>query len=66
MSQFDKIISRFNTDSVRWDKYNKDIIPLWVADMDFETPQCVVNAITKRLDHKVLVTPMRHINSKRK
>ena len=53
MSQFDKIISRFNTDSVRWDKYNKDIIPLWVADMDFETPQCVVDAITKRLDHKV-------------
>ena len=53
MSQFDEIISRFNTDSVRWDKYNKDIIPLWVADMDFETPQCVIDAITKRLDHKV-------------
>ena len=53
MNQFDNVISRFNTDSVRWDKYNKDIIPLWVADMDFETPQCVVDAITKRLDHKV-------------
>ena len=53
MNQFDNVISRFNTDSVRWDKYNKDIIPLWVADMDFETPQCVVDAVTKRLDHKV-------------
>ena len=53
MNQFDKIISRFNTDSVRWDKYNKDIIPLWVADMDFETPQCVIDAVVKRLDHKV-------------
>jgi cystathionine beta-lyase len=53
MNQFDKVFSRFNTDSVRWDKYNKDIIPLWVADMDFETPQCVVDAVTKRLDHKV-------------
>lgn len=53
MNQFDKLISRFNTDSVRWDKYNKDIIPLWVADMDFETPQCVIDAVTKRLDHKV-------------
>jgi len=53
MNSLDKIISRFNTDSVRWDKYNKDIIPLWVADMDFETPQCVIDAITKRLDHKV-------------
>ena len=53
MNQFDKVISRFNTDSVRWDKYNKDIIPLWVADMDFETPQCVIDFITKRLDHKV-------------
>ena len=53
MNQFDKVISRFNTDSVRWDKYNKDIIPLWVADMDFETPQCVIDAVTKRLNHKV-------------
>ena len=53
MNQFDKIISRFNTDSVRWDKYNKDIIPLWVADMDFETPQCVIDAVSKRLNHKV-------------
>ncbi|MGA0449214.1 MAG: MalY/PatB family protein, partial [Methylophilaceae bacterium] len=53
MSKFDKLISRFHTDSVRWDKYNKDIIPLWVADMDFETPQCVIDAMTKRLDHKV-------------
>ena len=53
MNQFDKVISRFNTDSVRWDKYNKDIIPLWVADMDFETPQCVIDAVATRLDHKV-------------
>ena len=53
MNQFDKVISRFNTDSVRWDKYNKDIIPLWVADMDFESPQCVIDAVTKRLNHKV-------------
>ena len=53
MNQFDKIISRFNTDSIRWDKYNKDIIPLWVADMDFETPQCVIDAVSKRLNHKV-------------
>ena len=53
MNQFDKIISRFNTDSIRWNKYNKDIIPLWVADMDFETPQCVIDAVSKRLNHKV-------------
>ncbi|EDZ64825.1 aminotransferase [beta proteobacterium KB13] len=53
MNQFDKVISRFNSDSVRWDKYNKDIIPLWVADMDFETPQCVIDAVAKRLNHKI-------------
>ena len=53
MNQFSNVISRFNTDSVRWDKYNKDIIPLWVADMDFETPQCVIEAVTKRFNHKV-------------
>ena len=53
MNQFDKVISRFSTDSVRWDMFNKETIPLWVADMDFESPQCVIDAVAKRLDHKV-------------
>ena len=34
---FDELVDRTNTDSFKWEKYkNQDIIPLWVADMDFK------------------------------
>lgn len=53
---FDKIWERRGHDAVKWDnplfvKDNKDIIPMWVADMDFATPDCVVDAMKKRLEH---------------
>jgi len=52
--EFDKIVDRTNTGSLKWDKYkNRDIIPLWVADMDFAAPQCVVDALRERVEHGV-------------
>lgn len=56
---FDEIIDREGTDSVKWDDYKKrwnrdDLLPLWVADMDFRTPPFVINALKERLDHEVL------------
>ncbi len=56
---FDKIIKRANTDSVKYDLREDyfgraDVIPMWVADMDFETPPCVMNALKKRLEHPVM------------
>lgn len=50
MQSFDQIYSRKNTNSVKWDSikvtYNKeDLLPLWVADMDFMTPQPVIDAL---------------------
>lgn len=51
---FDRIINRVNTASLKWDRYkNRDIIPLWVADMDFKSPQCVVDALKRRAEHGV-------------
>ncbi len=51
---FDRIISRANTASLKWDKYKeRDIIPLWVADMDLKSPQCVVEAIKTRAEHGI-------------
>jgi len=32
---FDKVIDRSETQSVKWDSYDKELLPLWVADMDF-------------------------------
>ena len=50
---FDKITERRGTDSLKWDMRDNDIIPLWVADMDFESPQEVINAIVKRAEHGI-------------
>ena len=50
---FNKVINRYGTDSVRWEKYNQDVIPLSVADMDFAAAPCIVEALKKRINHKV-------------
>lgn len=56
---FDEIIERRNTDSLkfgvlkeRWGR--DDLLPLWVADMDFRTPPFIINALRKRLEHEIL------------
>jgi cysteine-S-conjugate beta-lyase len=56
---FDEIVNRSDSNSVKvdlrkWVFGNKEVIPLWVADMDFRTPDFVINAISKRLEHDIL------------
>lgn len=50
---FDRIIERRNTDSIKWGLYADDVIPLWVADMDFVSPDPIVRALRLRADHGV-------------
>jgi len=50
---FDKIINRQGTDSVKWGIYPKDVLPLWVADMDFESPPEVIDALVERSRHGI-------------
>lgn len=51
---FDEIVDRRGTHSVKWDHCpNEDVIPMWVADMDFKAAPCITNALKKRLDHGV-------------
>jgi len=51
---FDEIIDRRGTASEKWDKYRgRDIIPLWVADMDFRSPPAVIEALHERVSHGV-------------
>lgn len=51
---FDAVIDRRGTSSVKWDKYRgRDIIPLWVADMDFASPPEVIQALHERVSHGV-------------
>ncbi len=49
---FDKVINRRNTDSIKW-KVEEDILPMWVADMDFETAPDIIDGIKERLEHGV-------------
>lgn len=51
---FDEAINRRSTGSDKWDKYsNTDIIPMWVADMDFRAPPEVLQAIADRNQHGI-------------
>jgi cysteine-S-conjugate beta-lyase len=51
---FDEIIERRNSDSIKWKQYPEDVLPMWVADMDFLTPAPIRNAIHAMLDRGVL------------
>lgn len=50
---FDTIIERRNTDSVKWSLYPEDVIPLWVADMDFASADPIRDALLSRSGHPV-------------
>ena len=55
---FDELIQREGTDSIKYDLRQEtfgqsDVIPLWVADMDFRTPGFIVDALSSRLDHNI-------------
>ncbi len=58
MSVFDERINRFDTHSVKWDHTDtifekENLLPMWVADMDFRAPQAVIDALTKRIQHGI-------------
>jgi len=50
---FDQIIDRKDTDSIKWQRYDNEVIPLWVADMDFVSPEPIIKALHERVDHRV-------------
>ncbi|MGI6669738.1 MAG: MalY/PatB family protein [Acetivibrionales bacterium] len=55
---FDEVVSRKNTDSIKYDfasRYGmpEDVLPLWVADMDFRAPSCVIDALVDRSRHGI-------------
>jgi cysteine-S-conjugate beta-lyase len=50
---FDELIERRETDSVKWSLYPADVIPLWVADMDFRSADPIVEALRARARHGI-------------
>jgi cystathionine beta-lyase len=51
---FDQTIERRGTDSIKWGMFPADVIPLWVADMDFRSAEPILQALRRRTDHGVL------------
>lgn len=51
---FDRIIDRRSLPGEKWGRYaGRDVLPLWVADMDFAAPPAVIDALRRRIDHGV-------------
>ena len=61
---FDEIVNREGTDSVKYDARTEffgtaEVIPMWVADMDFRTPPFVADALKKRMEHEIYAYSIR-------
>ncbi len=50
---FDLVIDRRASDSVKWHYFPEDVLPMWVADMDFACPPAVMEALHKRVEHGI-------------
>jgi len=50
---FDDVAERRGSDCIKWGFYPEDVIPLWVADMDFKSAEPIIQALHRRVDHGV-------------
>jgi cystathionine beta-lyase len=51
---FDQLFDRHNTGSTKWSRYSAEVLPMWVADMDFAAPPVVIEALQQRLLHPLV------------
>ncbi len=54
---FDEIINRRGTDCAKWDLPGEDVLPMWVADMDFKAPPAVLEALSESVAHGIFGYP---------
>ena len=58
-SFFDEGLDRTGTDCIKWDacrrEHGEDIVPMWIADMDFKSPPEVTEALIQRAQHPTFV-----------
>jgi len=50
---FDQVPDRIASECIKWHAYDSDVLPLWVADMDFCSPEPVIRALRERVEHGV-------------
>ena len=52
-SIFDNVVNRRGTNCVKWDLCGDDVLPMWVADMDFPTAPNITKALQQRVEHGI-------------
>jgi cystathionine beta-lyase len=55
---FDQPIDRRGSDSLKWNAYSPEVLPMWVADMDFLSPPAVIRALCERVEHGIFGYPL--------
>lgn len=50
---FNRIIDRRSTECIKWNRFEQDVLPMWVADTDFRCPEAVIRALHQRVDHGI-------------
>ena len=56
-SRFQQLIDRGSTESIKWNYYDEDVLPMWVADMDFLCPPTIIEALRQRVEHGIFGYP---------
>ena len=54
---FNHVPDRRPSDSVKWNQYDADVLPLWVADMDFPVAEPIQRALRERIEHGIYGYP---------
>ena len=50
---FDQVVARRGTGSAKWAQYEEDVLPMWVADMDFQVAPAITEALQARVSHGI-------------
>jgi len=56
-ARFQQMIDRRSTESIKWNYFDEDVLPMWVADMDFLCPPAVIEALQERVTHGIFGYP---------
>jgi cystathionine beta-lyase len=56
-ARFQQLVDRRGTESIKWNAFDEDVLPMWVADMDFLCPPHVIDALQKRVQHGIFGYP---------
>lgn len=61
---FNQVIDRRHSECIKWNLYDEDVLPMWIADTDFRCPEAVIRALHERVDHGIFGygTPPKELN----